>query len=75
MDNVEAAFAAIIMLTTEPVFPPKEQRRRGRGWSGDAQTGAELKAATDVMHTAGQRLKVDTRDAQLRGSSVMHVSG
>ena len=38
----------------------------GRGWSRDARTEAELQAATDAMHTAWQRLRVDTRDAQLR---------
>ena len=45
---------------------PQERRRPGRGWSGDAQTEAELQTATDAMHAAGQRLKTDTRDAQLR---------
>ena len=33
---------------------------------GDAQTEAELQTATDAMHAAWQRLKTDTRDAQLR---------
>ena len=38
VDDVEAAFAAaIIMRTTELVIPPQERRRPGRGWSGDAQ--------------------------------------
>ena len=66
MDDVEAAFAAAIMRTAELVISPQERRRPGRGWSGDAQTEAELQAATDAMHTAWQRLKMDTRDAQLR---------
>ena len=66
MDDVEAAFAAAIMRTAELVIPPQERRRPGRGWSGDARTEAELQAATDAMHTAWQRLKMDTRDAQLR---------
>ena len=66
VDDVEAAFAAAIMRTAELVIPPQEQRRPGRGWSGDARTEAELQAATNAMHTAWQRLKVDTRDAQLR---------
>ena len=38
VDNVEAAFAAAIMRTTELVIPPQERRRPGRGWSGDART-------------------------------------
>ena len=66
VDDVEAAFAAAIMRTAELVILPQERRRPGRGWSGDARTEAELQAATDAMHTAWQRLKVDTRDAQLR---------
>ena len=63
---VPAAFAAAIMRTAELVIPPQERRRPGRGWSGDAQTEAELQTATDAMHAAWQRLKTDTRDAQLR---------
>ena len=67
VDDVEAAFAAAIMRSAELVIPPQERRRPGRGWSGDARTEAELQAATDAMHTTGwQRLKMDTRDTQLR---------
>ena len=69
MDDVEAAFAAAIMRTAESVIPLQERRRLGRGWSGDARTEAELQAATDAMHTAWQRLEMDTRDAQLRRAS------
>ena len=58
--------AAAIMRTAELVVPPQERRRPGRGWSGDARTEAELQGATDAMHTAWQRLRMDTRDAQLR---------
>ena len=63
--DVEAAFAAAIMRTAELVIPSEERRGPGRGWSGDARTEAELQAATDAMHTAWQRLKMDTGDAQL----------
>ena len=66
VDDVEAAFSAAIMRTAELIIPPQERRRPGRGWSGDARTEAELQAATDAMHTAWQRLRMDTRDAQLR---------
>ena len=66
VDDVEAAFAAAIMRTAELIIPPQERRRPGRGWSGDARTEAELQAATDAMHTAWQRLRMDTRDAHLR---------
>ena len=66
MEDVEAAFAAAIMRTAELVIPPQERMRPGRGWTGDAQTEAELQTATDAMHAAWQRLKTDTRDAQLR---------
>ena len=66
VDDVEAAFAAAIMRTAELMTPPQERRRPGRGWSGDARTEAELQVAPDAMHTAWQRLKMDTRDAQLR---------
>ena len=65
VDDVEAAFAAAIMRTAELVIPPQERRRPGRGWSGDARTEAELKAATDAMQTAWQRLKINTSDSQL----------
>ena len=66
MDDVEAEIAAALMRTTGFVIPPQEQRKPGRGWSGDARTETELQAATDVMHAAWQCLKMDTRDAQLR---------
>ena len=66
VDAVEAAFAAAIMRAAELVIPPQERRGPGRGWSGDTRTEAELQATTDAMHTAWQRLKMDTRDAQLR---------
>ena len=66
VDDVKVAFAAAIMRTAKLVTPPQERRRPGRGWSGDAQTEAELQAATDAMHAAWQRLKMDTRDVQLR---------
>ena len=65
MNDVEAAFAAAIMRTAESVVPLQKRRRLRRGWSGDARTEAELQAATDAMHTAWQRLKMDTRDTQL----------
>ena len=42
VDDVEAAFAAATMRTTELVIPPQERRRPERGWSGNAQTEAEL---------------------------------
>ena len=54
------------MWTAELAIPPQERRSPGRGWSGDAQTEAGLQTATDAMHAAWQRLKSDTRDAQLR---------
>ena len=66
VDDVEAAFAAVIMRTAELVIPSQERTRPGRGWSGDTRTEAELQPATDAMHTAWQRLKMDTSDAQLR---------
>ena len=62
----EAAFAGAIMRTAELVIPPKERRRPGRGWSEDTRTETELQAATDAMHAAWQRLKMDTMNAQLR---------
>ena len=66
MDDVEVAFTAAIMQTAELVIPSRKRRRSGRGWSGDAQTEAELQAATDAMHAAWQRLKMDTRGAHRR---------
>ena len=66
VDDVETAFATAIMRTAQLVIPPQERWTPGRGWSGDARTEADLQAATDAMHTAWQRLKMDKRDAQLR---------
>ena len=66
VDGVEATFPSAIMRTAELVIPPQERRRPGRGWSEDAQTEVELQTATDAIHAAWQRLKTDTRDAQLR---------
>ena len=66
VDDVEATFATAIVRTAELVIPRQERKRPGRGWSGDAQTEAGLQTATDAMHAAWQRLKTDTRDAQLR---------
>ena len=66
VDDVEGAFTAAIMRTAELVISPQERRRPGRVWSGDAQTEAELQTATDAMHAVWQRLKTNTRDAQLR---------
>ena len=67
VNDVEVTFVAAIMRTAELlVITPKKRRRPGRGWSGDAQTEAELQAATDAMHAAWQHPKTDTRDAQLR---------
>ena len=63
--NVVVPFTAAIMWTAELVIPPQEQTRPGRCWSGDAQTEAKLQTATGAMHAAWQRLKTDTRDAQL----------
>ena len=66
VDGIEAAFTSAIMRTAELAIPPQERRRPGRGWSGNVQTEAQLQTATDAMHAAWQRLKTDTRDAQLR---------
>ena len=52
VDDVEAAFATAIMRTAELMISPQEQRRPRRGWSGDAQTEAELQAATDALQEA-----------------------
>ena len=52
VDNMEAAFASVIVRTAESETPPQERRRPGRGWSGDAQTETELQTATDAMHAA-----------------------
>ena len=52
VDDAEDAFAAVIMRAAERTMPPQERRRPGRGCSGDAQTKAELQAATDAMHAA-----------------------
>ena len=52
MGNVEAAVATVIMQTAELVISPQDRRRPGRGWSGDAQTEAELQTTTHTMHAA-----------------------
>ena len=66
MDDVEVAFAAAIMRTAELMILPQKRRKPRRGWSGDAQTEAELQTATNAIHAAWQRLKIYTRDTKLR---------
>ena len=66
VNDVEAAFAAIIMRNAELVIPPQKRKRSRRGWSGNAQTEVELQIAAEAMHAAWQRLKTDTMDAQLQ---------
>ena len=66
VDDVEAAYTAVIMRTAALVIPPQERRRPGRGRSAEAQIEAGLQAATNAMLVAWQRLKMDTRDAQLQ---------
>ena len=74
VNDVEAAFAAVMMRTAELVITTQERMRPRREWSGDAQMEAELQAATDAMHSAWQRLKTENRDAQLRRrSSRLHI--
>ena len=51
----------------------QECRRAGRGWSRDAQTEGKLEAATEVIHAAWQRPKLDVNDAQVR-RTVRHES-
>ena len=65
MNDVEVAFTAAIMRAAKVAIPPRERRRPGRGWSGDAQTEAELQVVTDAKHVGWQRLKMDNRDVQL----------
>ena len=66
VNDVEAPFAAAMMRIVELVIPLQERRRPSQGWSGDAQTEAELQTTVDAMHTAWQHLKTDNMDAQLR---------
>ena len=68
VDHAEVSFAAATMRTAELVISPQERRRPRRGWNVEAQTEAELQAATDAVHAAWQRLKMNTRDAQLRSA-------
>ena len=65
VDDVEAAFAAAIMRTAELVIPSQERKRPGPGEDGDAPMETGIQAMMDAMHAAWQRLKIDTRDAQL----------
>ena len=66
VNDVEAAFAAVIMRNAKLVIPPQERKRPRRGWSRNAQTEFELQTAAEAIHAAWQRLKTDTRDAQLQ---------
>ena len=66
VDEVEAEFTAAIMRTAEIVMPLKERKRPGRGWSGDAETQAELSVVETAMHTAWRNLKENTKDTALR---------
>ena len=62
---MEAALAAAMMRTADLAMPHQERRRPERGRNRDAQMEAELQGATETMHAAWQRLKMDTMDAQL----------
>ena len=66
MDEAEKDFPDTIVRTTELVIPRKRQKRVGRGWSGGAQTIAELEMAETEMHTTWNDLKTDTKDTELR---------
>ena len=54
VDDVEAAFDAVIIRTTELVIQPQERRRPGQGRDGDAQTKAELQRAVRHACMYGQ---------------------
>ena len=69
VDDVEVTFTAAIMRTADLAIATQERREPGRGWIEDAGTEADLQAATGATHAAWQRLKMETRDAQLRRAS------
>ena len=69
---MEAAFTTAMMRIAELAIPRQERRRPGQGWRGDDQTEVEFQAATDAIHAAWQRLKMDTRNALL-GRAVRHA--
>ena len=66
VDEAEKNFTDAIVRTAEIVIPWKSQKRVRKGWSGDAQTKAELEMAETEMHTAWNNLKANTKDHELR---------
>ena len=65
MGEAENDFTYAIARTAELVIPRKTHKRAGKGWSGDAQTKAELEMAETEMHTAWNNIKSDTKDTEL----------
>ena len=66
VNDVGVAYASAVMRTAELVTLPQERRRPRQGLTEYSEAEAELQATTNAMHAVWQRLKTDTRDAQLR---------
>ena len=66
VDAQETAFATAVIQAADALVPRQKRTTLGRGWSGDAQTEAELSRALSVRRTAWLRLENDKRNNQLR---------
>ena len=65
VDDVETAFTAATLQTTERVAPPRAPRLPGLGWRGDAQAETEISMATAARRAAWKRQRAGTQDSQL----------
>ena len=66
VDAQEPAFTTAVLQTAAALVPRQKRTTLGRGWSGDAQTEAELRRALDERRMAWLRLESDKRNSQLR---------
>ena len=66
IDARETAFAMATLQAGDALVSQQERTTPGCGWSGDAQTEAELSRAFAVRCTAWLQLESDNRSSQLR---------
>ena len=66
VDARETAFATTTLQAAAALVPQQKRTTLGRGWSGDAQTEADLSRALAVRRTEWLRLENDKRNSQLR---------
>ena len=66
VDARETAFATATLQAAATLAPQRKRTTLGHGWSGDAQTEAELSRELAVRRIVWLRLESDKRNSQLR---------